>query len=129
MKLLDYIFYYLYRYYASGVYKLKWSTPEEWTIYVMCSGLMLWGFVIQFLFDNYLIFNATIKEVVFFIILGIFYFLFYQRYINSEYYLVVDKKYNDQSDAIWRPGTIFSMCVVILIPLIIIVIIAFTHKH
>jgi len=131
MKILDYIFYYLYRYYSSGVYKLKWSTPQEWAIYVMCIGLLLWGFLVQFLLDKYLNFNfnPSIEKVIFFVILGVFYFSFYLRYIKFEHYILIDKKYNDQSDAVWRPGTILSICVVIVIPIILIVILIFTHKN
>jgi len=106
MKILDNIFASLYTFYRDKK-RTIFSTPQDFAIYVMSTGILLWAMFIDFVivYTNYKSFKINFNIYVALCIAGLFYFLFYLRYIKSSMYLKLYDEYKLRSKAnkiLWR---------------------------
>lgn len=133
MGVVDFIFFNLYAYYNSGIYKLKWTTPEGWTIYVMIIGLLLWEMVVGFTFNQFILHTPenNIEKIIGLTILILMYYLLYIRYVKSENHLKIFYKYRDNGygKRINKPGLYISIAFVVAIPMLLILLLIIIHNN
>jgi hypothetical protein len=141
MGFVDYIFINFYTYYSKGSYKLKWSTPQSYSIYAMTLAIVVWSLVIQFLVVHFILHTSFLNFyiiiysskilasalIAIFLAAG-FYYFFYRRYVQSNYYSQLANNYEKNDDQKKSRGIFITFLIAYIIPAISVCVFAFLPK-